>query len=111
MRSSADRVAWLTNRNEYIEFATDGSVMTRVAGPGSKESNDMYSAAFAVSAANTALISKPFHSNDYKTRKLDVWTFDRVKQSWFLSEPADGAFSDVDEHIRIRRRHAHDQRV
>jgi hypothetical protein len=92
MRSSADRVAWLTNRNEYIEFATDGTVMTRVAGPGGKEPSDMFSTAFAVSAANTALVSKFTYGKDHKPPKLNIWTLDRVKQNWFLSEPSDEEF-------------------
>ncbi len=92
MRASSDRVAWLTSGNDYVEFGTDGTEMTRVAGPVSAP-NDMYGTAFALSYANTALISKVARGKKPKDpTTLKIWTLDRVQQSWFLSESATGAF-------------------
>jgi hypothetical protein len=95
MRASSDRVAWLTSGNDYVEFGTDGTEMTHIAGP-PKSPNDMYNTmygtAFALSYANTALISKPSTGKKPSDHKLNIWTLDRVQQSWFLSEPASGAF-------------------
>jgi hypothetical protein len=91
LRASADRVAWLTSRNDYIEFDTNGTQMTRIEGPGGSSASDRRGETFAVSAANTALISK-LHSIRNKPPKLEIWTLDRVEQEWFLSESADGAF-------------------
>jgi hypothetical protein len=101
MRASTDRVAWVTERNDYVEFGTDGTEMTHIAGP-PKSPNDMYNTmfgtAFALSYANTALISKVVTSKAVRGKKpsnpttLQIWTLDRVKQNWFLSESANGAF-------------------
>jgi hypothetical protein len=92
MRASSDRVGWLTLGNDYVEFGTDGTEMTHVAGPASAP-NDMYGTAFALSYANTALISKVVRGKKPKDlTTLKIWTLDRVQQSWFLSESASGAF-------------------
>jgi len=105
MRPSADRVAWLTSGNDYVEFGTDGTEMTHIAGPSTTEIQgaanklaSMYGMAFALSYANTALISRVVINKVVRGKKpsnpttLQVWTLDRVKQDWFLSEPANGAF-------------------
>jgi hypothetical protein len=92
MRPSSDRVGWLTSGNDYVEFGTDGTEMTHIAGPPSAPS-DMFGTAFALSAANTALISKVVRGKKPKDpTTLKIWTLDRVQQSWFLSESANGAF-------------------
>jgi hypothetical protein len=92
MRPSSDRVGWLTLGNDYVEFGTDGTEMTHVAGPASAP-NDMYGTAFALSYANTALISKVVRGKKPKDPStLKIWTLDRVHQSWFLSESANGDF-------------------
>jgi hypothetical protein len=92
MRPSSDRVAWLTSGNDYVEFGTDGTEMTHISGPVSAP-NDMYGTAFALSAANTALISKVVRGKKVKDpTTLKIWTLDRVQQSWFLSESASGEF-------------------
>jgi hypothetical protein len=92
MRPSSDRVAWLTSGNDYVEFGTDGTEMTHVAGPVSAP-NDMFGTAFALSYANTALISKVVRGKKPRDPStLKIWTLDRVQQSWFLSESANGAF-------------------
>jgi hypothetical protein len=92
MRASADRVAWLTSRNDYIEFATDGSEMLRIAGPGGLESDGRWAEVFDISAANTVLISKLAKQERNKPPTLEIWTLDRIKRTWILSEPAEGAF-------------------
>ncbi len=92
MRASADRVAWLTSRNDYIEFGTDGSEMLRVAGPGGLEFDGRWGEAFDISAANTVLISTLAKPERNKPPTLNIWTLDRVKARWIQSEPAEGAF-------------------
>jgi hypothetical protein len=88
MRASADRVAWLTSRNDYFEFATDGTTMTHLRGPQAPAGGNMYDRIMAISAANTVLISATVYGQAGKRPAVNFWMFDRVKQSWSLSESA-----------------------
>jgi hypothetical protein len=91
LRASADRVAWLTAKDEYIEFDSSGTEITRLNGPQPAETRDLWDQALSISAANTALISMPHSRRSGKTT-LDVWMLDRVANEWVKSEPAEGSF-------------------
>jgi hypothetical protein len=88
MRASADRVAWLTSRNDYFEFATDGTTKTQVRGPQAPAGGHVSNRIMAISAANTVLISATVEGHAGKRPAVNFWMFDRVKQSWSLSESA-----------------------
>jgi hypothetical protein len=91
LRASADRVAWLTAKDEYIEFDSSGTEITRLNGPQPAETWDLRDQAFSVSPANTVVISMP-HSRRSGKATLDVWMLDRVANEWVKSEPAEGSF-------------------
>jgi hypothetical protein len=92
LRASTDRVAWLTAKNEYIEFDSSGSEITRLDGPMPAEDRDLWDQALSISPANTALISMPHSGKTSKDRFVEVWTLDRVANQWFKSDPAEGSF-------------------
>jgi hypothetical protein len=92
MRASSDRVGWLTSRNQYIEFAADGHEITRIDGPPGSSSNDVSNSRLAITQGNTVLVSKPAPEGRNQPQKTNIWTLDRIKDRWFLSEAADGTF-------------------
>ena len=89
LRASLDRVAWLTTRNEYIEFDSTGSVTLQLNGPSTERYGWMHDT-LAISAANTVLISTR-HWRDNQAVQ-DFWSLDRLKQRWFHSEAAEATF-------------------
>ncbi len=85
MRASSDRIAWLTSRNDYIEYSSSGSELTHVAGP---EADNEFGQALALSEANTVLIGKTTKGTRAQPPRVNVYSLDRIKQEWFLSEMA-----------------------
>jgi hypothetical protein len=85
MRASSDRIAWLTTRNDYIEYSSSGSELTHVAGP---EADNEFGQALALSEANTVMIGKTTKPTRAHPNRVNIYSLDRIKQEWFLSEMA-----------------------
>lgn len=83
LRSSLDRIGWLTASNEYIEFALDGGEIARFAGPPLTEKHHQ-PVTFALSEDNDAVVGS--QGADH----WDLWTLDRKRNSWTSVEIADG---------------------
>jgi hypothetical protein len=90
MRASSDRIAWLTARNDYIEYSSSGSELTHIAGP---EGNSLSPGALAFSEGNTVLIGKTTNPTRTQPSKLVIHSLDRAKQSWFVSEVVGAAIA------------------
>jgi hypothetical protein len=81
LRTSKDRVAWLTVANQYLEFGLDGSELSRLNGPPGRMDRDMTSASFVLSAANDALVSFTTEAADGSST-VKIWSLDRAKNAW-----------------------------
>jgi len=75
MRVSKDRVGWLTNASEYIEFAIDGRELGRFPPPPGPPP-EVFEATLALSDANEVLVGT--RAGD----RLKVWSLDRKERSW-----------------------------
>jgi hypothetical protein len=75
MKSSKDRVGWLTNGHEYIEFGLDGRELGRYQPPPGP-TPDVFDATLALSEDNEVLVG----TRDGEVRK--VWWLDREERSW-----------------------------
>ena len=58
LRSSKDRVGWLTNANEYIEFGLDGNELGRYPPPPGPPPT-VFTTTFALSENNTVIVGTP----------------------------------------------------
>lgn len=75
LRSSRDRVGWLTNANDYIEFSLDGHELARFAGPPERK-YDWLETSVALSEENDVVLGTA--GGD----RLDLWSLDRDKGIW-----------------------------
>jgi len=92
MCASADRVGWLTRQNQYLEYDSSGTEITRLDGPKPGSPRDQQDQTLSISAANTVLISMPHNQGSGWPVRRELWSLDRVALKWGLSEPAEGAF-------------------
>lgn len=76
LRASQDRIGWLTNGMEYIEFALDGREVGRFEGPAFAENRTATFRSLAVSDKNDVMISVS------EQRKLNIWGLDRQRHGW-----------------------------
>jgi hypothetical protein len=75
IRSSKSRVGWLTNANEYVEFALDGRELGRFPPPPGP-APEVFETTLALSNDDEVLVG---------TRDSDglkVWSLDRKERSW-----------------------------
>jgi hypothetical protein len=82
---SKERVVWMTNGNEYIEFSLGGQEIYRTDGPPLRSANTRPWARFAVSWAGQAV---QVEGSGTETR---VWLLNRSSGSW---TPAKRTFAD-----------------
>jgi len=77
LRASGDRVGWLTNRSEYIEFSLDGQEMDRFQAP---PWHPMLAAltTFAIDKKDTVIASV----TQPKQQESLVWLLDRSRHDW-----------------------------
>ncbi|HVN06466.1 MAG TPA: hypothetical protein VMT86_18735, partial [Bryobacteraceae bacterium] len=75
LRSSRDRVGWLTNANQYIEFDLNGHELGRYPPPPGPPPQ-AFESSMALSASNDVLVgTKDGH-------KMKLWLLDRQSRSW-----------------------------
>lgn len=83
LRSSRDRIAWLSSSNEYFEFSTDVREITHLDGPPLTEKNHR-PVTMALSDDNQVF------SGAQGTDRWVLWTLDRKKNEWTSIETSDG---------------------
>ncbi len=74
--SSDDRVAWLTNQNEYLEFALDGKEILRMNGPRNGDDVVAGASAMALGSDNAVLVAVQ------RKNLLIVTRLDRETRRW-----------------------------
>jgi hypothetical protein len=75
LKSSNDRVGWLTNANEYIEFGLDGSELGRF-GPPPGPAPEAFETTIALGDHNEVLAGTRYDDG------LKVWSLERKERSW-----------------------------
>jgi hypothetical protein len=81
LASSKDRVAWLTNMDEYIEFALNGRELGRYPRPPGP-APEPFGATLALSENDDVLVG----TGDGKAMTMTVWSLDRASRSWTAVE-------------------------
>jgi hypothetical protein len=81
LRASRDRVMWLTNQNNYIEFSQNGDRLLQIPGPPLTGDHQIENWGLAVGEDGRVAVGAPARS-----KRFDVWGLDRAKQSWFSIE-------------------------
>lgn len=76
LRASADRIGWVSNAYEYIEFSLDGPELYRSSGPPITEEYQIHNLSFALSKDNRAMVGAA------TATRWDVWILDRENRSW-----------------------------
>jgi hypothetical protein len=79
LRASADRVAWLTNGMEYIEFSLDGRELDRFEGPAFPGNRAARFRSLALSASNEVIIGVAERGT------WNIWALDRQKRAWVIT--------------------------
>lgn len=77
LRASRQRVAWLTNKSEYIEFLMDGSEVFRISGPPLRREHQSIGWGLAVSEAGDVVMGATT-----RLGRLDLWSLDRKDRAW-----------------------------
>lgn len=72
LRASADRVGWMTNGNEYIEFDLEGREVLRLDGP----ANESRSGVMAFGSSGEVVMTA------IQNKRPTYWTLDRQDHSW-----------------------------
>ncbi|MGE5569339.1 MAG: hypothetical protein ACM3S5_09920 [Rhodospirillales bacterium] len=88
--ASPDRVGWLTNGNQFIEFALDGRELGRFDGPPGLDHLD--TSGVAMDAENEVLVG------DKREGRFEVWRLNRSKRAWepvSLNWPGKPRFSRI----------------
>lgn len=81
LRASEDRIGWLTNGNEYIEFDFDGEVIRRFRGPECGDRNDVIHF-LALSSTNDVIVRITACDDTYwrRNRNAGKWESVEVKR-------------------------------
>lgn len=72
LRASKDRVGWMTNGNEYIEFDLEGREVLRLAGP----ANESTSGVLALSSDGEVMMTA------IQKKRPTYWSLDRLDRRW-----------------------------
>jgi hypothetical protein len=83
LKSSRDRVGWLTSGWEYLEFSLDGREIGRLAGPLVSQDSNLGSIGLALSEDNRVVIGILVQG------KHRMWALDRERQTWSSIEEPD----------------------
>ena len=90
LRASSDRIGWLTNGLEYIEFSFDGRELERYPGPNVQDPDKVAMwDGFGLSPDNQAVLGATID------KKLHVWELDREKREWAPVQVEDNDLSPV----------------
>jgi hypothetical protein len=89
LRASRDRVGWMTNLYEYIEFSLNGAEIFRVSGPPWHPITEVFTT-FAISASDqvVAAVRQPTQSEP------TMWSLDRTNHGWI---PVDAKGAGIGE--------------
>jgi len=77
LRASSDRVGWLTNGMEYIEFSLDGREIDRFEDTALMEHRRHASLSLALSSDNQVMIGVVVNRRDWT-----IWALDRERRAW-----------------------------
>ena len=90
VRASRDRIAWLTNGMEYIEFSLDGRESGRYEGPPVPKPSTGYGMSIALSKSNEVMVGVEeegvVNGRRLSRAKWSLWMLDRKQRAWFPVE-------------------------
>lgn len=89
LASSRDRVGWITNKYEYIEFSLDGREIFRIDGPPFSPEHEIHTLSMALSSDNQVVVGTVGRS------RWDLWTLDRDNRTWSRIEVTGGELGGV----------------